>query len=70
MKNVVKSSKHFFGYFNTLETHSEVCTYENFYTNCSVNCGTSLVDLGKSIAKGQQSIHGLNEKSSRRSHKY
>ena len=23
MKNVVKSSKHFFGYFNTLETHSE-----------------------------------------------
>ena len=22
MKNVVKSSKHFFGYFNTLETHS------------------------------------------------
>ena len=24
MKNVVKSSKYFFGYFNTLETHSEV----------------------------------------------
>ena len=24
MKNVVKSSKHFFGYFNTLETHSEL----------------------------------------------
>ena len=24
MKNVVKSSKHIFGYFNTLETHSEV----------------------------------------------
>ena len=24
MKNVVKSSKHFFGYFNTLETHSVV----------------------------------------------
>ena len=24
MKNVVKSSKHFFGYFNTLETHSEM----------------------------------------------
>ena len=23
MKNVVKSSKHFFGYFNTLETHSD-----------------------------------------------
>ena len=23
MRNVVKSSKHFFGYFNTLETHSE-----------------------------------------------
>ena len=23
MKNVVKSSKHFFGYFNTLETHRE-----------------------------------------------
>ena len=23
MKNIVKSSKHFFGYFNTLETHSE-----------------------------------------------
>ena len=22
MKNVVKSSKHFFGYFNTLKTHS------------------------------------------------
>ena len=26
MKNVVKSSKHFFGYFNTLETHSETVT--------------------------------------------
>ena len=25
MKNVVKSSKHFFGYFNTLETHSVYC---------------------------------------------
>ena len=24
MKNVVKSSKHYFGYFNTLETHSDV----------------------------------------------
>ena len=24
MKNVVKSSKQFFGYFNTLETHSEI----------------------------------------------
>ena len=24
MKNVVKSSKHFFGYFNTLETHSDL----------------------------------------------
>ena len=23
MKNVVKSSKHFFGYFHTLETHSD-----------------------------------------------
>ena len=23
MKNVVKSSNHFFGYFNTLETHSD-----------------------------------------------
>ena len=23
MKNVVKSSKHFFGYFNTLEIHSD-----------------------------------------------
>ena len=22
IKNIVKSSKHFFGYFNTLETHS------------------------------------------------
>ena len=26
MKNIVKSSKHFFGYFNTLETHSEFNT--------------------------------------------
>jgi len=24
IKNVVKSSKHFFGYFNTLETHSDL----------------------------------------------
>ena len=24
MKNVVESSKHFFGYFNTLETHNEI----------------------------------------------
>ena len=24
MKNDVKSSKHFFGYFNTLETHSGI----------------------------------------------
>ena len=33
MKNVVKSSKHFFGYFNTLETHSEIlnkCTVSWF----------------------------------------
>ena len=27
MKNVVNSSKHFFGYFNTLETHSERLWY-------------------------------------------
>ena len=26
MKNDVKSSKHFFGYFNTLETHSDKLT--------------------------------------------
>ena len=26
MKNVVKSFKHFFGYFNILETHSVVCS--------------------------------------------
>ena len=26
VKNVVKSSKHFFGYFNTLETHSAQCS--------------------------------------------
>ena len=32
MKNVAKSSKHFFGYFNTLETHSDVTSmkYEFF----------------------------------------
>ena len=29
MKNVVKSSKQFFGYFNTLETHSE--TFHRFF---------------------------------------
>ena len=31
MKKVIKSSKHFFGYFNTLETHSVVliCIYLN-----------------------------------------
>ena len=28
MKNFVKSSKHFFGYFNTLETHSEASAYK------------------------------------------
>ena len=27
MKNIVKSSKHFFGYFNTLETHSDVVMF-------------------------------------------
>ena len=29
MKNVVKSSKHFFGYFNTLETHSDACVTQS-----------------------------------------
>ena len=33
MKNVVKSPKHFFGYFNTLETHSVMWFGENFYSN-------------------------------------
>ena len=36
MKNVVKSSKHFFEYFNTLETHSEPII-------------TSLVSLARSL---------------------
>ena len=31
MKNVVKSSKHFFGYFNTLETHSGVVTNVSWF---------------------------------------
>ena len=29
MKNIVKSSKHFFGYFNTLGTHSENCELQS-----------------------------------------
>ena len=29
MKNFVKSSKHFFGYFNTLEIHSEFFNFES-----------------------------------------
>ena len=29
MKDVFKSSKHFFGYFNTIETHSESPIYSN-----------------------------------------
>jgi hypothetical protein len=36
MKNLVKSSKHFFGYFNILETHSEVqriTQIDNYVTN-------------------------------------
>ena len=38
MKNVVKSSKHFFGYFNTLETHSVMnCTsYFNVQIYCQI----------------------------------
>ena len=32
MKNVVKSSKQFFGYFNTLETHSDNSALRNFQT--------------------------------------
>ena len=40
MKNVVKSSKHFYGYFNTLETHSgllridSLCTPYRIYLCC------------------------------------
>ena len=31
MKNVVKSSKHFFGYFNTLETHSVAWLLKHYF---------------------------------------
>ena len=31
MKIVVKSSKHFFGYFNTLETHSTMLSYNKMF---------------------------------------
>ena len=31
MKNVVKSSKHFFGYFNTPETHSAMLSYNKMF---------------------------------------
>jgi hypothetical protein len=38
MKNVVKSSKHFFGYFNTLEFHGEEIKHSEFkrvqHTSC------------------------------------
>ena len=34
MKNIVKSSKHFFGYFNTLENHSDLAQiFEAFLEN-------------------------------------
>ena len=36
MKNVVKASKHFFGYFNTLETHSV-----RYVSHCLENCKSS-----------------------------
>ena len=35
MKNVIKSSKHFFGYFNTLETHSELTNHDVFTNYCN-----------------------------------
>ena len=37
MKTVVKSSKHFFGYFNTLETHSEKCVTCGDKAGCTCN---------------------------------
>ena len=33
MKNVVKCCKHFFGYFNTLETHSEASNAQLWLVN-------------------------------------
>ena len=40
IKNVVKSFKHYFGYFNTLETHSDV----SFYNLISIGSLTRNVD--------------------------
>ena len=37
MKNVVKCSKHFFGYFNTLETQGVLLTIERL-VKCKVFC--------------------------------
>ena len=52
MKNVVKSSKYFFGYFNTLETHSGLVlkpvTSKLFFSTiwmlCPIFVGSSLIN--------------------------
>ena len=61
MKNVVKSSKHFFGYFNTLETHSET-VYEILlripFWNCWGKQGLALEiqEYGCRFLKDPQSL--------------
>ena len=63
MKNVVKSSKHFFEYFNTLETHSEQCVrkhsgigirmlHQNFFQPILV---ASIVDRHEAVVLGHAS---------------
>ena len=52
MKNVVKSSKHFFGYFNTLETHNDITIFYSatsttylFFSLFNLGNGTAILEL-------------------------
>ena len=58
MKNVVKSSKHFFGYFNTLETHSAKHYSSPIFQMCQE---TSIqMDPIPTIIFGQLNIPGFH----------
>ena len=52
MKSVVKSSIHFFGYFNTLETHNDITIFYSatsttylFFSLFNLGNGTAILEL-------------------------
>ena len=56
MKNIVKSSKHFFGYFNTLETHSALCTIAHMICLLKV-CNRIKLGIWKRVSENHLTVH-------------